>query len=846
MCRTRLEDGQDWDHSGEAGCGELFAKPDELLHSIFCDALVFPELMKRLPELAKRLVYVAGLLVVLCVIFIYTLARASLPQLEGTHVLNGLSAEVTVDRDELGVPTITGNSRVDVARATGFVHAQDRFFQMDLMRRRSAGELSALFGEAALPVDRRHRRHRLRGIAVKVVEGLTTRHRELLAAYAEGVNEGLKQLPSRPPEYWIISASPEPWRVEDSILVVHSMYLELNDEEATLESKRSFLRDCLPTPAADFLTSADASWAAPLDGGPLASIPLPDAATYDLRKLIGVRFVPPRMAEESPHMTGGNSNGWAVSGKHTESGSAIVANDMHLALRLPNTWYRMRLSVPGARPSIDVTGVTLPGVPLIVAGSNGRVAWGFTNSYGDWTDRVQLELDPKDSNRYLTSDGYRKFTTYEEPIKVQGAEDVVQAVRYSLWGPVINDHHGEPVSIKWLAHEPAATNLELIQMEQAEDVIAALRIASESGLPPQNFVAGDTDGHIGWTIAGRIPRRRGLVSGRSANWAHGDVGWFGWVEASEYPTIVDPPSGYIWTANQQVVTGRALETLGDGGYLHGARARQIRDSLFALQRASIQDMLQIQLDDRALLMERWHLLLLDLLDPAKGGSIHPRAEEFRSLLQDWDGRASVNSVAYRLVRAFRKRVRDVVLSALAAPCRLVDPDFDPAGFPQEEGPLWELIRVQPIHLLNPGFQSWTEQLRHLAGETIAFFDTHFEGPFQDRTWGEHNTVSIRHPLSPALPALLGSWLDLPVMHLSGDIYVPRRQTVLSGPSERFAVAPGREAKGYFHMPGGQSGHPLSSFYRKGHESWVRGEPLPFLPGATEYSLKLIPPEGADR
>ena len=158
----------------------------------------------------KRLFYVAGLLVVLCAILIYALARASLPWLEGRRVLKGLSTEVSVDRDDLGVPTIEGSSRVDVARATGFLHAQDRFFQMDLMRRRSAGELSALFGEPTSPFGRRYRLHRLRATSVEVVEGLTPKHRELLAAYAEGVNEGLRQLPSRPPEYWIISASPEP------------------------------------------------------------------------------------------------------------------------------------------------------------------------------------------------------------------------------------------------------------------------------------------------------------------------------------------------------------------------------------------------------------------------------------------------------------------------------------------------------------------------------------------------------------------------------------------------------------------------------------------------------------
>ncbi len=266
----------------------------------------------------KRPLYVAALVVLLCTILIYTLARASLPWLEGKRVLPGLEAEIRIDRDELGVATVAGSSRLDVARATGYVHAQDRFFQMDLMRRRAAGELSALVGEAALSLDRRHRQHRFRRVATAVVEGLETRNRKLLTAYTEGVNAGLDQLPSRPFEYWILSALPEPWRIEDSILVVHSMFFELNDAEAVLESRQAFLRDCMPTQVVDFLAAADASWAAPVDGGLLPSALIPDPATYKLREA-GTPPDPKLPTEDPLGPDAGNSNSWAVSGRHTET-----------------------------------------------------------------------------------------------------------------------------------------------------------------------------------------------------------------------------------------------------------------------------------------------------------------------------------------------------------------------------------------------------------------------------------------------------------------------------------------------------------------------------------------------
>lgn len=788
----------------------------------------------------KRILLVIVLLAAGLGVTGYALLRMSLPMLDGEVPLGGLAAPVTVERDSRGVPTVRGRSRLDVARATGFVHAQDRFFQMDLARRRAAGELSALVGPAALQFDKKSRMHRLRHVAARVLSGLPVDQRTLLTAYVEGVNEGLAQLTVPPPEYLLLRTAPQPWLPEDTLLVIYAMYFQLSDAEAVLEGRKAMLHDCLPNPVAAFLTGNDSTWGAPVDGNRLDESSLPDSSMFDLRRLANSDFETHRSFGETlaadPDLPAGNSNGWVVASSRTGDGRALVANDMHLKLRVPNVWYWMRLAVDSADAPLDVTGVTLPGLPAVIAGSTGKVAWGFTNSFGDWSDRVLIELAPGDPERYRTPDGYRRFEIHNEVIEIRGAASVAHPIRRSVWGPVVRDHRDRPVAIRWLAHEAEATNLRLVDLERAADVREALEIAAESGIPPQNIVVADARGNIGWTIAGRIPRRQGFDPDLPASWIRRDTGWYGWLAPGQYPRIVNPPGGHIWTANHQVVTGKPLAAIGDGGYWHGARARQIRDGLRGLAHATEKDMLAIQRDDRALLLARWQRLLVSLLNPDMS-SRHPRAAEFGETLAAWNGRASVDSAAYRLVHAFRARARDVLFAAITAPCRHFDPRFRFEGIRQYEGPLWALIEQRPQHLLNPRYPDWETQLRAIALETIDYFDRNFEGPFAHRTWGERNTLSMRHPLSPAVP-WLGSFLDMPQTPMPGDRLMPLMQSPDFGASERFAVAPGRERDGYFHMPGGQSGHPLSPYYRSGHEAWVRGEGTPFLPGAPKHRLQL--------
>jgi penicillin amidase len=249
-------------------------------------------------------------------------------------------------------------------------------------------------------------------------------------------------------------------------------------------------------------------------------------------------------------------------------------------------------------------------------------------------------------------------------------------------------------------------------------------------------------------------------------------------------------------------------------------------------------MLSIQLDDRAVFLDRWRNLLLELLTPAATLS-NPRRSELRRQLEQWGGHAEVNSVGYRLVRDYRLAVRDAVFGAITAACRRADPQFRFVSLLQSEGPLWQLVSERPIHLLDPRYPSWQALLLTVADRLLEQIDQDYGRNLARRTWGEKNTVHIRHPLSRALP-LLGAWLDLPPTALPGDLDMPRVQTTINGASQRLAVSPGHEAEGYFHMPGGQSGHPLSPFYRAGHEAWLRGEPTAFLPGPARHTLALNP------
>ena len=773
----------------------------------------------------------------------YLTLRASLPQLDGTIEAPQVQVAAQILRDAQGTPTIRAGSRRDLAFATGYAHGQDRFFQMDLMRRVAAGELAALLGKPLLDTDDRFRIHGFRRVAQQVVRDSPAADRELLDAYVAGVNFALTSAGARPWEYTLLRTEPAPWRAEDSVLVAFSMYINLNDSNGEDELARARLREMLPRPLFDFLHPLGTEWDAPVTGGKWQAAPIPGPDVFDLRSA-----APRTAALRTPRSAGVpddeeqfvGSNSWAVAGTHARDNAALLANDMHLGLRLPHVWYRARMIVESTtEPARDLAGVTLPGLPMLIAGSNGHIAWGYTNSYGDWSDVVVVEPDPQDSSRYLTDTGSEPFENRDETMEVRGDEAGTLVVQTTRWGPVIDsDDSGRPLVLAWTAHDPRATNLRMLDFETATTVEEALSIANRAGTPVQNILVADTQGHIGWSLMGQVPVRASYDSTLPHSSREPGGGWTGWRTPEEYPRIVDPAAGRLWTANTRTIdVATWLAFMGDGGYDLGARAAQIRDDLLALQSASVQDLQKIQLDDRALFLARWRDLLLDLLDAAALAG-HPLRGEARQLIEHWSGRAAADDAGYRIVRAARLQMRKDVFESLTALARQRYPQTKFAPSAQFEGPLWQLVTQRPAHLLDPQYDSWQAALLGSLDRALAELQKDCK-ELQRCTWGQGNVLHMKHPLSSALP-LASHWLDMPAQPMPGDAQMPRVQGQSFGASQRLVVSPGREAQGSLQMPGGPVDHPLSPFYGAGHEAWVRGEPTPLLPGPAKHTLTLRP------
>ncbi len=763
--------------------------------------------------------------------------EACLPRLEGSYEVPGLAAPVRVARDALGVPTVDASSRLDAARAAGWLHAQDRFFQMDVLRRVGAGEVSELFGEAALPLDRAARMHGFRRLAREVIARESPERRALLQAYADGANAGLAALGAKPWEYVVLRAEPRPWLPEDSILITYAMTLDLQDSTGRHVRRLSAIRDELGTRSLAFFAPQSTPGDAALDGSLTAPAAIPPPSEVDLRRRAPAEAVAMEAAGLEDDVQPG-SNNFAVSGALAGGGPAIVANDMHLHLGVPNTWYRMSLRWPGH----SETGVTLPGAPGLVAGSTGRIAWGFTNSNAGTGDILVVDPGPSPEMYHGPGGGLVALDQRRETVAVRGSKPVVMEFPWTAWGPVVGEgSNGRLLVYHWTADDPAATNLNIMELEDAPDVAAAVEVAHRMGIPAQNFVVADSAGRIGWTIAGLLPKRVGYDGRLPVTWKFGDRRWDGFLASGQVPSIVSPESGRLWTANNRTVGGAALAAVGDSGYDIPARARQIRDDLGGLVSRGgpigPRDLLGIQLDDRALMLEGWHALLLETLRPDAVSTKASRAALLEGA-RKWDGRADIGSVGYRIVRAFRGAVSHRVLDPIFAPCVESYPDFTWTRLNYEE-PLEEILKARPAHLLDPSFRTWDDLLLAAADDVSQSFARDGIDP-RVSTWGQRNTAQIEHPFTRFLPRFASSWLAMPAEPLPGDSDMPRVQEPSFGASERFAVSPGREEQGIFHMPGGECANPLSPYFRAGHEAWVRGDPSPFLPGPAEHLLELRP------
>ncbi|MBQ4828149.1 penicillin acylase family protein [Alteromonas sp. MMG017] len=831
----------------------------------------------------KWLVLGAIALVVLALGGVYMALHLSLPTLDGNHATSRITAPATLARDNMGHAVIHAQDKFDAAYALGFAHGQDRFFQMDLQRRSASGRLAEWVGDVALEIDKNARFHQFSTRAVKVFDSLPLTHKQLLVSYSHGVNAALDEYTVPPFEYIAAGLTLTPWQPTDSILVAYSMYLDLQGGQIEIDLARTALKETYGMPLYNFITQPSRYQAA-LDGSELAlyhaDVPpypvLPEPALTEPTspKAISTEAIStepspsestpsePSQREQAPKPSGGiddsvppitaeislqsynaeelpdiGSNNWAVTGNLTATGSGLLANDMHLGLRVPIIWYRTQLnykdttqatsnegqsfglsSTNSSVTAVSVTGVSLPGLPGVIVGTNNKVAWGFTNANLDNLDWIALADDTP--------------TQMVDEVIVSKEVSHNYTLELSEYGPV-KHVNGKRYALNWVAHHPFAVNLAIVDLGTANNVDDAIAVGKDIAIPTQNMVIVDDSGSAAWLPGGAVMNReQASFTAIDEN----SVATTQPTRATNLPVVKNPSSNRIWTANARVISADDVARLGDGGYALGARGQQIRDRLFEKDQFNENDFYAIQLDNHAQFLLPWQQLLSGLL---LNDNIEFKAD--LAYLRKWGECACEESVGYTLVKHFRKEVVSQLFGNILN-------SIDTQGVQSRsllrgiEPAVWQLIHTQPDSWLPEGSESFDDLLvdaYRKAKHSLLDKYSPVEANMEDLRWGSVNALTVKHPFSKQIP-FVGHKLNMDTVEGFGDTYMPAVQSATFGASERFFVSPGHLDDAILTLPGAQSGHPLSPFFKTGFSDYATQAATPLLPGKRVHLRQWYP------
>ncbi len=756
----------------------------------------------------------------------------ALPKTTGALSLDGLSQLVTVERNSLGVPHIRAGSLADLVEAQGYVTAQDRLWQMDVLRRLGAGELSEIFGPHALDIDRQFRRLGLRHVAEREASALDPERREVLEAYARGVNHFIAEHNrSMPAEFFLLRYKPKPWTPADSLLIGGYMYelltltwpKEINRETVSLrvgpERAAEMFAEDSPDDrvvVGDEATSPSRPAMAPAHkaGKPSAAISNTDpeaAADIPIRGNADLwdqaRAILASFAEESRASIG--SNNWAVDGSHTASGKPLLANDTHLELTMPSIWYIVHLTAPGW----NVAGFSLPGEPLVVIGHNDRIAWGFSNNGADVQDLYLERFSDTNPHRYLANGKFVDAEVVTERIKVRGQADTSIDVISTRHGPIVRQDNGRMYALKWMALEPGALSHGYMWMGRAQSWREFRESLRDVSGPAQNVVYADVDGNIGFIVPGWIPIRK---SGHGEVPVPGDTDefeWGGYIPFDELPQVLNPPSGIIVTANARVV-GPGYKHYITDRWESPYRTERIFDLLKDRKDLRPADMNAIQNDIVALNDKR---LGDELVHTAASASAKPRdarTGEIIARLAKWDGRATVDSVETSFVEV----TRDAFVRNLLEPYLSTSTDLY-----QWRGSVLvdQILRERPQDWLPPGFHTFDEMLVASEDQATAMLDanTHSKN-ISDWEIGKLNRLTMDHPLGQS--GILHFLLSIGPIEQSGSAYAPKAMTHTHGPAMRFVADTSNWDQSMMEINSGESGEFGSAHYKDQFADWFAG------------------------
>ncbi|NLN10971.1 MAG: penicillin acylase family protein [Acidobacteria bacterium] len=751
------------------------------------------------------------------------LGRGGRPVRSGSRSLGVLSAPVAVRFDDWGVPHLRGESGRDLAAALGWLHANDRFFQMELGRRLVAGRLSELFGERTLALDREMVELRLAKAAARLWESTSPEPREWLEAYAAGVNAWLAERgPDLPPELRLLGLRPEPWRPVDSLGFVLLMARDLSFWAGRPEETRY-----------GWLRAFGAEQAAALAGVPVEEIP---AALVELAA--GSPAPVAASGGAAAEIAAVGSNNWALGGEWSESGAPLVANDPHLALRLPGVWYQAHLRAP----DYEVAGMTLPGTPGVVIGRTARLAWAVTNVMLDDHDLFFEQLDER-GERVLRGDGWEPVTCETVTIAVRGADPSPVELCDTDRGPLLPADAGRglpPRSLAWTAYEPADPLGALLALARAEGVAEVPAAVAPFAAPAQNLLVADRDGGLVQTILGRLPaRRQGHGRFPAPGWEPG-WGWEGLRPAADTPRRFGGREMRLVTANDDT-WGAARPEFFAGDFDSPHRARRIAELLAGQARWTPEGLAGVQNDVRSL----WAREIVAAL----GGPFSGDAERARATLAAWDGEMTARGPAALFLlaerelgaRIFVDEARAHGLPPFASRERLLalltgrlDPVFfDDVTTPEVEG-RDEIVAAALA-------AAWRTGVKRFGPEVARW------------PYGELHRLRLAHPLG-SLP-LLGRWFDRGPFPLGGSattvaafggVWEGSRQAVVYGPSMRWVTDLSDPDGTLAILPGGQAGHPADPHYADQMPLFLAGRlrPVPWseeaIARAAVSTLELVP------
>jgi penicillin amidase len=794
-----------------------------------------------LRKISRIVLWVFGIVVVVGGAVIWWLVYRPLPQLDGSALLPDLQKEVIVERDLWGVPHIRADSVEDLAEAQGYVMAQDRLWQMDLLRRVARGQLSEILGKSTLAIDKDFRTMQFGRAASRELGLMDKESRAIMEGYARGVNRFIEQHGKHLPlEFSLLGYKPQPWEATDSLTISAYMYRTLTNtweeelDRASVEARVGPERAkqlFSPEAAMDHFVIGDPN--VPNDGSQRTRVqtdpddddgdPEPDTVlkagaghgdsapqSPDLTSALAISVRDSLLDIQQEIRHGLGSNNWVVNGTHTATGKPLLANDTHLELSLPPIWYEVHVTAPGW----NVKGFTLPGAPLVVIGHNDRIAWGFTNNGADVQDLYIETFNPAAPDEYRVRGAWTKAEVYDEIIRVKGGADEHLNVTVTRHGPIVRRDAGRGYALRWTATEPGGLANSYNWLGKARNWEEFRNVMKRVWGPGQNAVYADVDGNIGYVMAAHVPIRK---KGRGEIPVPGDTDdyeWTGYIPFEQLPQALNPDSGLIVTANARVV-GPSYKPYLTDRWEEPYRTARIYDLLRDKGGLRPEDMLKVQSDTYSYP----HVFLADQLSAAAKTS-QPKDERAKKLiegLKDWNGIADADSSEVSFLEETRRAALELLLEPyLGKETGLYS--WRRTTF------LQRILTDRPAKWLPVGYKTYDDFLAAAADRAVTrMAEVSNKSRVDAWAWRQFDALDIVHPLGRT--GLLKAFLSITDKPQSGTAYSPRAATKHHGPAMRFVANLGNWDESIMLIPGGQSGQPGSAHYTDQFPYWYEGRPI---------------------